>query len=280
MPLAWNRRPMGRDPAETKLKVEKWLKKRGHRLAYQAYDAFHRARLLANLATYVDLPDGQRRRLDVCASYEPRSTGGSSVNLIRLACECRYSKDAPWVLLYGACPAMMAADWIYTPKSPSLRTLVSRIDDFATRLETSIHFAPNSNFAYNIVRADLDDKEARSPRDNAYETLRALTEAAWALAEAAEKRGGSVRSHAVVIPCLVVSTLMAAQYNTASGELEVSEVNFGRIAWQGLREATLVDVVAASYLERYAQRVVESFSIISSVMADFVSSNGHAVAPV
>ncbi|MCG3127685.1 MAG: hypothetical protein CHACPFDD_02552 [Phycisphaerae bacterium] len=276
MPLAWNRRPMGRDPAETKLKVEKWLKKRGHRLAYQAYDAFHRARLLANLATYVDLADGQRRKLDVCASYQPRGAGGSAVNLIRLACECRYSKDAPWVLLYGACPAMMAADWIYTPKSESLRMLAGRIGDFAARLEASIHFAPNSNFAYNIVRADLDDKEARPPRDNAYETLRALTEAAWALAEGGAMRGGRQRLHAVVIPCLVVNTLMAAQYNPAAGELEVSEVNFGRIAWQGLRQPTLVDVVAGSYLERYAQRVVESFSIISNVMAEFASSNGHA----
>ena len=168
------------------------------------------------------------------------------------------------MLLRSSYPQSLTHLWSALPKSRKLAGRPRRIEEYEASLKNTPHFLTHTHQSHNLVQA-LGEKG--SPM--AYETLRKISACAWAMAERAKMR----QVLQVVIPCLIVdSSLYEGRFNKEEGGFDVRSVPFGRIAWEGFRGGTMIDVVRVSTLDDYVSGVVNTISALPPVMRKMVSS--------
>jgi hypothetical protein len=231
--------------------VAEWLSSHGLRLEYAVHAAFRRAGLAAALSNYVESADGKFREIDVTA----HSRGSNS--LLKVMCECKYSKAKPWVLLHTGLVSDPVLDWFMTPKSKSLQK--SDTETFAKSVKDSWHFSNKVRVSHTVVEAFKKDSDGR---DFAFDSLQKISNAVWDWAECNEDSPDLIG-----IPCLVVdSPLFIASLDPESDKFIVDETPMGRISWSGCRKGTIVDVVQASALDAYAAKITATFKALHDVL--------------
>ncbi len=236
-----------------KAKVEKWLNRKGFPLEYKTYAAFARRPIQTGLGSYIESKEGKMREIDVFA-YETHSSAQYMAH-VRVICECKYSRKKPWVLLYGNREkADLHGHWLHTPRSKTLEFPPQFNDEIRDGLARTIHFQEGFQVAHNLTQVLTD-----SDQDRAYDALRKVCHAAWDFIEVWEPRF-TTKCYEMVFPCIVVDApVYAASYDVKDERVNVKQIKFGRVCWQGRPPGTNVDVVHSSALETYAERVSESF---------------------
>ncbi|MFO0797900.1 MAG: hypothetical protein U0804_10500 [Gemmataceae bacterium] len=249
---------MSEGKATLEAKVSEWLSTEGYRLEYLTSKAFRDAGLRTTMSYHVESEEGKRRELDVTAMSKNSSEERPVV--ARVVCECKYSKEHPWVLLTQGLKAHFWADWVSVPKSTPLRETTSLTKQAKATLEGCWHFDARHVFAHGLVQAMKKDN-----RDIAFDSLQKIANAAWDCAEAPERRG--FPAHIFVIPCIVVEApLFLSWYNHDAGRFEVKPTKIGRLSWSGCREGTLVDVVHIDGLAEYAVEVKRTLDTVVQVV--------------
>jgi len=251
--------------SDLRAKVEEWLNSQGYPLEYRTYWALYRHFLgKTTLGAYVRPEAGDAREVDVSA-YETHIIHGTTKGLhLRLLCECKYSKDKPWVLLYGNMESSSYfADWAHTPRSKAIETPPNLSQEQITHLTKAYHFSEGLWDAHSIVQAFGE----RGGRDPAYDSLRKITHAAW---DYLEGFGDTMKGWVeMAFPCLVVDgPLLAAGFDPKAGRIWAKEIKYGRLCWQGCRNGTKVDIVHASALDEYADKVSDSFMTIMQLLVE------------
>jgi hypothetical protein len=246
--------------------VEKWLNGHGCRLEYRTYMAFRRNAILgtAGLGMYVESESGEAREIDVYTYDTTHSDNFGSGVHVRVICECTYSKDKPWVLLYGNLhKSWYMVDWLHTPRSTALERPPKFTQEEVMELTKSFHFTEGTYLAHNIMQAHLGQKRAAKGErlDYAYDALRKITYAAWDFVRSGEPLGPKM--YEMVFPCLVVDgPLFGAIFDPKTEQFQATRLKYGRVCWQGCRNGTNVDVVCADALDEYAKKVEASFQAL------------------
>jgi len=244
-------------------KVADWLNTQGYPLEYRTYWSFFgKFGGSCGLGSYIETTDGTAREIDVYA-YQTHLELEKGIGFhLRVICECKYSRDKPWILLYGNLDkSWIVTDWMHTPRSRRLYEMPNlsdaRVKGLLQKLEKSFHFSQGVHLAHNLVQAFSKPGE----QDSAYNSLRKITHAAWDFLRISEETL-KTRIYEMVFPCLVVNgPLMGAWFDPTTGLIKAQEVKYGRVCWQGCRNGTNVDVVHESALEEYAKKVDHSFLI-------------------
>jgi hypothetical protein len=243
--------------------VAEWLEKEGYRLEYLAHSAFQGTGLHAEMSYHVNTPEGKPREIDVMAS-DFSNHPSSGLTEVKVLCECKYSKEKPWVLLISDLKSDLSRDWRALPKSANTR--IHGPDHLRVPLEQCWHFTPGHPLAHNLVQAFRKDN-----RDQAFNSLQKIANAAWDCAEAPARASAASTLHVVVIPCLIVQAkLLLARYDGDVKLFTVTEVPYGRFLWSGCRSGTLVDVVHVSALPSYARIVKETMKTVLAVVPSLV----------
>lgn len=246
--------------------VAAWLAEEGYRLEYLTHKAFHDAGIRANLSHYVEMPEGKWREIDVSA-YQWLE-GREPPTLVRVLCECKYSKDKPWILLHSGLRANLFADWSSTPQARHLHELSAHIHRYEDALQKCWHFAKDQPFAHNIVQAFK-----KKNRDVAFDSLQKIANASWDSVETPQRRGHV--ANLVAFPCLVVEApLLLSWFDHEANRFAVKEVPCGRLSWSGCRGGTLVDVIHVSALNEYASAMKLTFATVLEVVTDLVRTQG------
>jgi hypothetical protein len=248
-----------------KTAVAEWLAAEGYGLEYHAYNAFKNQGIKTTMGVTFE-NDEERFQVDVCASSATRSGGelDASSCVVSVVCHCIPSENRPWILLRSSYPQSLTHLWSALPKSKRIAAKPRRIEEYEAHLKGSPHFLTHTHQSHNLVQALGDDGQHLS-----FQTLRKLSACSWAMAERPKMR--TVLQ--VVIPCLVVdSSLYEGRFNADSGKFDVRSVPFGRIAWEGFRGGTMIDVVRVSALDDYVTGVVNTISSLPPVMRKMVSS--------
>ena len=89
-------------------KVSEWLSQQGYRLEYLTHKDLMDAGLHSTLGNYVESAEGQSREIDVSAFGEVKNSDPPI--LVKVLCECKYSKKNPWVLLSSRLTSHLLAD--------------------------------------------------------------------------------------------------------------------------------------------------------------------------
>lgn len=244
-------------------KVEQWLDNQGYRLEHVAFHAFKKAALLAGLGYFVESGEEKPREIDAYAHSGVIKLPSNRLLDVRVLCECKYSKDYPWVLMQTDLPRDTRDTWTALPKSSSLQHYNVEIAKHAITLQKAPLFRREAPVAYSLRQARIN---AKDNRDDAYDSLRKICNAAWDAADLHTLLEGQPVNH-IVIPCLVVEApLLEARFNPERGDFETSEVTYGRVLWSGCNAGTLVDVVHASALDQYASELDGTFRLLSDVV--------------
>ncbi len=240
-------------------KVEEWLGCEGYRLEYITHKALEEVGLITEMSNYVESANGSLREIDVTACLGS-DLGIAKSTLVRLMCECKYSVDKPWILLQSGIPANLWCDWLSLPKSPDLHEISEDIEKYAPSLSGSWHFAGEQYFAHNLVQAFR-----KNNRDMAFDSLKKIANAAWDYVETPHRRGA--KAYLIAIPSIIVEApLYWACFDHEKHQFVVKEVPYGRLAWGGCRNGTLVDIVHARAINEYANTIRKTFSILINVI--------------
>ena len=255
---------MSTPPVSVEGSVADWLANQGYVLEYVTHRALWDAGLPALMSSHVENLDGTWREIDVSAMEQAKKFETECPSIVRLFCECKYSRQQPWVLLTSGLRAHLFADWSSLPKSPELQELESDIANEASELASTWHFSDEQVFAHALVQAHRKDN-----RDAAFDALQKITNAAWDMAEAPSRKN-KVPSAILVIPCLIVDApLLWSYYHPVEQRFIVSKVPYGRLSWSGCRGGTIVDVVQSESLPQYASSVRTTFSAVLPVLERF-----------
>ena len=152
-------------------KIIGWLEKEGYRLEYMTHKAFRDAGFTANIGEYFMSAEGKLREIDVTAFIDSHQVDSDEkVRLVRVMCECKYSKDNPWVMMTTGLTSDFFADWISLPKSLYLSIFnVKVFSQFQDFLQTSWHFAEKQIFCTNLIQA-----LRKNNRDVAFDSLQKI----------------------------------------------------------------------------------------------------------
>jgi len=249
-------------------KVVDWLSKEGYRLEYIVHKAFSDIGLTTVMSNHFETSEGKWREIDVTAVQMPVGELAKSI-AVRVMCECKYSADNPWVLLQSALQSNLWCDWISLPQSPSVKELSRDIENYATHLYRSWHFAKGQLFAHNLVQAFREKN-----RDMAFDSLQKISNAAWDYVETPFHRGHS--AYLIAIPALIVEApIYSAWFDHRNSKFVVKEIKYGRLSWSGCRGGTAVDVVHTSAINDYASAIRLTFEILLYVLADLLSKSNQ-----
>ncbi len=263
--------------------VKTWLEKTGYSLEYKTHESFRRAGLESTMGFFVRSHEGKYREIDVTACEKGLG------RCFRVMCECKYA-DRPFVMLYSGVAADMFVDWLSLPKSDNFpRIPRESFGAYTGLLKDSWHFGGEKELAHSTVQAFVpkDDAQPESEkahgkadknnRDFAYEALQKIVHATWDHAGHGVEDGEMICPTMIMFPCLVVETdLFAARLDRNSGEFRVDRIKYGRLAWLGFRDRTIVDVVQASALDDYAGMVKGTIGIINFFLNELFTTKRGA----
>lgn len=250
---------MENKPESLSERLSSWLAKQGYALEFASHHAFKKAGFNPLLGTYISNPEGVLREIDISLTEELREDGRIPIE-IRLCCECKYSKDRPWLLIDSNEKGDMQQSWHNLPHSPSLEGAVSHGHVFTSQwgLNQTEHFRDQQRWSHSLIQGL--GKEGGDNRDDAFNALRKIADAAWDWAEE-WSRLHNFRTLTVVVPCIIVDgELFRANFNPSESRFDVEPIESGRLLWSGCRGGTLVDVVQATALDKYAKSLRQSFS--------------------
>lgn len=232
-------------------RVGKWLAEEGYRVEYTVDKAFRDVGVKSVMSNYFQTPEGTWREIDVTASMQSQNTYVNP-DIVRIMCECKYSKDKPWILMHSGLQSQQPTDWICTPKSPNLNDKFLDLESTAKYFSTSWHYLPKQFVAHNIVQAF---RRKNKEKDMAFDALQKIANAAWDYATGPSQRGEH-HVRIVCFPCLVIDgPLYWTWYDSEHGGFHLQKAQYGRISWTGARGGTMVDVVQLDHIYDYAMAI-------------------------
>jgi hypothetical protein len=272
--------PAGTPNDRAKAAVETWLNSHGSRLEYRTYMAFRKYVPFgtAGLGQYVHSDSEDPREIDAYTYCTASADDLNSAVSLRVLCECKYSKDKPWVLLYGnRNRSSWITDWFHTPRSAALKLHPKFSQQETMELTKTFHFTQGQWLAHTITQTHLDPDNLASQGqkqngkckhpDYAYDALRKITYAAWDFVKGGEALCD--RMYEMVFPCLVVDgPLFDATFDPKTEQFHATRIKYGRVCWQGCHNGTNVDVVCAEFLEEYAKMVEDCFMTLVPLFVD------------
>lgn len=241
------------------------MNSQGFRLEYRAFAAlWRRFPGHCRLDDYFVSADGAPCEIDVTAQLSHWQIQRGYGFLLRVLCECKYSKSKPWVLLYGnSDPSWLISDWLHVPRTAALRDMPKLSEEQAKELQKAFHFSEGIWLAHSIVQAHTDGEQDR--RGRAFDSLRKIAHAAWEFLDTAA--AGATKLYGMAFPCLVLDgPLYAASFDPTTEKVQAREISYGRLCWTGCQNGTTVDVVRADAVEEYAEKLNESFITIMRVL--------------
>jgi len=203
---------------------------------------------------YVESAEGKMREIDVAAIEQHE---GDPSLIFRALCECKYSADKPWVMLFSGLATDLGLDWVSLPKNARLQAISDEIVEYGDELKGSWHFDESHRLCHSIVQAFKPSGDNKGS-DDAFGALQKIANAAWDSCDPATHP--RMTADVLTIPCLVVEApLLLAWYSAESGEFAVQRVPWGRLSWSGCRTGTMVDVVHVSAIGEYTRAVKVTF---------------------
>jgi hypothetical protein len=240
------------EPAQANLteSLIEWLSSEGYVLEYKTLHALRAAGMNATMGFHINSRDGVPREIDVTSlAVAAKNQDAQCLYVIRLICECKYTAEKPWVILQSGLASGLPQDWQSLPHSKGIDevgTILSRNPRFAEGLW---HFAPRQHVGHTITQAFRKDN-----RDHAFSSLQKVANAAWDWVLLDGHNGTSV--NLICIPAIVLQgDLFEAWCPKGNDRFEVRQVPYGRLAWTGAQNGTMIDVVTQSGLDAWAKMV-------------------------
>lgn len=241
-------------------RVADWLSTQGYPLEMSTAEAFRRVGFsVAQSHYFADTEEGVPREIDVIATaYEVKDV--SDIQLTVVA-ECKKSSDKPWVSFTSAHTINERGAVYFRTASESGQAFlkIAARDKIVRELSA---FRLPSRLGYGLTQAFTSGK------DVPFEAVMGAAKAGARQLQAFKENWDRVDAVAlVVMPVVVTEAPLFESYLNVDGELELEEVSKFTLIWRhpGVgRPLTLIDVVRASELARYANAMQEAVSVLAN----------------
>jgi len=239
--------------SEFETKIKKWLETEGYPFEMQVAQAFERAGFTVELSSYYkDFDEGKYREIDVVASqFEYADEDRKVLFEVKFTCECKHSKNKPWVLFSSASDAKKfpedASGYRHANYAGHVALLALSVGGIARSNRLLMH---RERSGFGLVRA-LDGQS-----DVAYKAVMSASRAAASMAKYTDETYNQKKVTKIELYFPVVVTtgrLFCYQVNDAS-ESELEELSEGSLIFKNPESGehfSTIEVVTQSGLENY-----------------------------
>ena len=248
------------DKIDLEGKVSAWLELQGFPLEFRTGAAFAEAGLHVAHGQHVTDVAGTPREIDVVATADIQGDDHSDTIRIAWVCECKWSRDKPWIVFCSDNTRMMPSACVAQTIANAAGQAYMWLCAGVREVDGLARFALPGPKGYAAVRAFA------SGEDKCYAALRGVVERSKLLASDYDRhpaRGLLPDIAFVAFPMVVVDApLFVARY--VDGGIKLESRSQQRLHWRGHGRGPIatVDIVTAEALEQYTRDQASDVAVL------------------